>query len=260
MGFSFGSYYPAQSVAHRMDPRAKLLFGFAFIVVILFARSFAALGALAAVVLAMFCSSMIPVGKVVRSVAPLMFIVVIASLTNLFWVQGGAVLAQWGPITISEEGAYQCGFIALRLVLMMLVMCLVTLTTTTLDLTEASEHLMAPLARFGFPAHELSMILGIALRFMPQFATELVNIYHAQISRGAKSISGPVGAVRTLSALFIPLFSSAFRHAETLSEAMDARCYHGAPGRTRLHPLKFSSIDVLLPIMLGVCILAVIAL
>lgn len=260
MGFSFGSYYPADSVAHRMDPRAKLLFGFGFIAVILFARSFVALGALAAVVLAMFCATMVPVGKAAKSIAPLMFIVVIASLTNLFWVQGGAVLVQWGPITISEEGAYQCGFIALRLFLMMAVMSLVTLTTTTLDLTEASERLMTPLARFGLPAHELSMILGIALRFMPQFATELVTIYHAQISRGAKAVGGPMDAVRTLSALIIPLFSSAFRHAETLSEAMDARCYHGAPGRTRMHPLRYAPSDAILLILLVVCILAVIAL
>lgn len=241
--FSFGSYYPGDSPLHRMDPRAKLLLGCAFIVVVLCARNVAALGVTALFVAGFYLVSRIPLGNAAKSLAPLMFIVVVASLLNLFVVQGGAVLFEWGFIRISEGGVQSCLFIAARLVLMMLGMSLITMTTLTLDLTEAFERLLSPFARVGLPAHELGMIMGIALRFLPQFASELVTIYHAQISRGAALASSPVKGMRMLTSLMVPLFTSAFRHAETLSSAMDARCYHGGAGRTRLHPLRFSVYD-----------------
>lgn len=241
--FSFGSYYPAESPLHRMDPRAKLLLGCAFIIAALCAHTTAALGVVALFVAGFYLLSRIPLGKAAKSLAPLLFIVVVASLLNLFVVQSGPVLFEWGFIQISEGGVNSCLFIATRLVLMMLGMSLVTMTTMTLDLTEALERLLSPFARFGLPAHELGMIMGIALRFLPQFASELVTIYHAQISRGAALARGPLQGMRMLTSLMIPLFTSAFRHAETLSAAMDARCYHGGVGRTRLHPLSFSARD-----------------
>lgn len=241
--FSFGSYYPGDSPLHRMDPRAKLLLGIVFIVVALAARNAAALGAVAVFVAGFYLLSRIPLKYVAKSLAPLLFIVVVASLLNLFVVQGGPVIFEWAFIRISEGGVQSCLTIAARLVLILLGMSLVTMTTMTLDLTEALERLLSPFARFGLPAHELGMIMGIALRFLPQFASELVTIYHAQISRGAALASSPVKGMRMLSSLLVPLFTSAFRHAETLSAAMDARCYHGGAGRTRLHPLKFSARD-----------------
>lgn len=241
--FSFGSYYPGESPLHRMDPRAKLLLGCAFIIAALCARNAAALGVVAVFVAGFYLLARIPLVNAAKSLAPLMFIVVVASLLNLFVVQGGAVLFEWGFIRISEAGVGSCLFIAARLVLMMLGMSLITMTTLTLDLTEAFERLLSPFARIGLPAHELGMIMGIALRFLPQFASELVTIYHAQISRGAGMDGSPVKGLRMLSSLMIPLFTSAFRHAETLSAAMDARCYHGGSGRTRLHPLRFGALD-----------------
>ncbi len=241
--FSFGSYYPGASVLHRLDPRTKLLAGIALIAAALLAADFVSLAVVAVFVLGFYLLSRIPFGSAMRSLAPLLAIVVIASILNLFLVQGGDVLFSWWFITISEGGVYSCAFIASRLVLMMAGMSLVTLTTTTIDLTEGFERLLAPFARFGLPAHELGMILGIALRFMPQFADELVCIYRAQISRGAGFANSPSRGVRMLSSLIVPLFSSAFRRAETLAFAMDARCYHGAQGRTRLHPLHFAGTD-----------------
>ena len=229
--FSFGSYYPGESPLHRLDPRAKLLLGCAFIVVALCARNVAALGAVAVFVAAFYLASRIPLGYAARSLAPLLFIVVVASLLNLFVNQEGAVLVEWAFVRITAGGVGACLF-----------MSLITMTTPTLDLTEALEKLLSPFARFGLPAHELGMIMGIALRFLPQFATELVTVYHAQISRGAGLDGSPVRGMRMLSSLLIPLFTSAFRHAETLSAAMDARC-HGGEGRTRLHPLKLSARD-----------------
>ena len=122
-------------------------------------------------------------------------------------------------------------------------MSLITLTTMTIDLTEAFEWVLKPFARIGVPAHELGMIMGIALRFMPQFANELAVVYHAQVSRGARLSNSPARGVRMLTSLMVPLFTSVFRHAETLSAAMDARCYHGGEGRTHLHPLRFAPRD-----------------
>ena len=129
---------------------------------------------------------------------------------------------------------------------------LLTLTTTTLDITEAFERLLAPLARFGVPAHEFALILGIALRFLPQFAEELHTIRIAQLARGAKLATSPTrSGIAGLTSLLVPLFASAFRHADTLASAMEARCYHGAQGRTRLQPLAFARRDAL-----AVCVLA----
>ena len=171
--FSFGSYFPGTSPLHRLDPRAKLLLGCAFIVIALCARNFAALGIIAVFVAGFYALSRIPLKNAAKSLAPLLFIVVVASLLNLFVVQGGSVVFEWAFIRISEAGVHSCLLIATRLVLILLGMSLITMTTMTLDLTEALEKLLSPFTRFGLPAHELGMIMGIALRFLPQFATEV---------------------------------------------------------------------------------------
>ena len=241
--FSFGSYYAGNSIVHQMDPRAKLTLGIAFLIIVLCAQNFWALACIFMGVAGMYVLSHIPAKHALQSLAPLLFIVVVASILNLFVIQDGNVVIHWWFITITSGGIYSCAFIATRLLLMMMGMSLITLTTTTLDLTEAFEQMLRPFARLGLPAHELSMIMGIALRFMPQFAQEFVTIYRAQISRGARMSRGPFKTARMLSSLMVPLFTSAFRHAETLSQAMDARCYHGNQGRTRLHPLHFETYD-----------------
>ncbi len=240
----FGKYWPGTSPVHRMDPRAKLLLSLVVMANIFVAQSFIGLAVCAAFTAGFFLLAKIPLGKAVRSIAPLAFILVITALLNVFFVQGGTVYFQWWFIQISEAGLVQAAFIAVRLFLLLLSMSLLTLTTATLDITDAFEYLLKPFARIGVPAHELSMIMGIALRFLPQFTTELQTIYRAQISRGATFAASPFrGGLRMLTSLMIPLFTSAFRHAETLSLAMDARCYHGGPGRTRLKPLHYSALD-----------------
>lgn len=257
--FSFGSYYPGDGVLHRLDPRTKLLGGLAFLIISLLAGSFAALGVIAVFVGVLYVLAGVPAGRAVRSLAPLLAIVVIVSLLNLFTDQDGAVVAQFGFIRIYEGGIHAFAFMGARMLLMMCAMSLVTMTTMTLDLTHAVERLLAPFSRVGLPAHELGMMLGIALRFMPQFATELQVTYRAQVSRGARVASGPLGAVRMLSSVSIPLFTSIFRHAETLSAAMDARCYHGEQGRTRLHPLAFARRDAIAAAVLTALAVAVVA-
>lgn len=251
--FSFGSYYPGSSAVHKLDPRTKLTLGLVFILAILAADDFAGLAVTAVFVCAFYFLAHIPCAKAVKSLAPLLAIVFLASALNLFLTQGGAVLFHWWFITISEAGVHSCLFIACRLLLMMMGMSLITLTTMTQDLADAVERMLAPFARIGVPAHELGMIMGIALRFMPQFGSELVTLYHAQISRGAKLSSSPVKGVRMISSLIIPLFASVFRHADALSAAMDARCYHGAGG-TRLHPMRFCVRDLFAAAMMALMI------
>lgn len=178
----------------------------------------------------------------------------------MLFVQGGHVYFEFGIICVSEKGIQSAIFIGCRLLLLLMGMSLLTLTTTTLDITAAFERLMAPLARIGVPAHELGMILGIALRFLPQFMTELGIIYRAQKSRGAHFNANPFrGGIQSLTALLIPLFTSAFRHAETLSAAMEARCYHGGVGTTRLEPLRLTWRDAVGTGALLLMIAAVIA-
>ena len=179
-------------------------------------------------------------------------------MLNLFSDQSGRILWQLGFLQISEGSLHSAVFMACRLTLMMAGMSAITLTTPTLDLTAGFERLLAPFARVGLPAHELGMIMGIALRFMPQFATEMKQTADAQASRGARVTGGPLGGVRMLGSVAIPLFTGVFRHAETLSAAMDARCYHGEQGRTRLHALAFGRGDALAAVVTALLLICVI--
>lgn len=257
-GFSFGSYVPGNSCIHRIDARIKLTLGIAFIVALLCGRTFASLGIAAAFVFLTYVLARIPAGKALRSLAPLMVIVLIVVVLNLFTQQGGETLVQLGIFRISMGGVQAAGFMGMRLTVMMLGMSLITLTTPTIELSEAFEKMLAPFARFGLPAHELGMIMGIALRFMPQFATELATVYHAQVSRGARLSNSPVRGVRMVSSLMIPLFASVFRHAETLSFAMDARCYHGGEGRTHLRPMKLTALDAIATAVMAALVVLVV--
>ena len=242
----FGRYWEADSVIHSLDPRTKLV-GVIFMMVVAFsAGNFPAIILVAVATIAFCLIGNVPISQALRSIAPLSFIIVLTALFNLFWVQGGAVYVQWGPLQISEEGVRMAIFISIRLTILLLSGSLLTLTTTTLDITEAFERLLAPLARFGVPAHEFALILGIALRFLPQFAEELHTIRIAQLARGAKLATSPTrSGIAGLTSLLVPLFASAFRHADTLASAMEARCYHGAQGRTRLQPLAFARRDAI---------------
>ena len=185
-----GRYWPGTSPLHRMDARAKLLLALALMAVVFVAQSF---GGWRYAQLSCSDSSSWRAFRCARRsspFAPLAFIVVVTALLNVFFVQGGAVLFEWWIIRISEAGLWQAAFIACRLLLLLLGMSLLTLTTATLDITDAFEYLLRPFRRIGVPAHELSMMMGIALRFLPQFTFELQTVYRAQISRGATFSKG----------------------------------------------------------------------
>lgn len=256
----FGRYWAADSPIHALDPRTKVIGALALVVIIFCAGNFPALALAAVLVFALFAFAHIPFLQALRSIAPLVFIIVLTAAFNLLFIKGGTVYADWGWTSISSEGVRMAVFIAIRLTLLLLAGSLLTLTTTTLDITDAFEHLLGPLRRMGVPAHEFAMVMGIALRFLPQFIDEFQTIRAAQLARGAKLATSPVkGGLAGLTSLLVPLFSSAFRHADTLSAAMDARCYHGANGRSRLHPLAFARRDALAVLALVVALAAVIA-
>ena len=225
-GFSFGSYVSGTSCVHRLDPRTKLIAGCAFIAVLLCAKTAAALAVCAVFTALCYALAQIPPSKAARSLALLMAIVVIVAVLNLFVTQGGQVLVDWGILRISEAGVQTCLFMGARLTIMMLGMSLITLTTMTIDLTEAFEWVLKPLARFGVPAHELGMIMGIALRFMPQFANELAVVYHAQVSRGARLSNSPARGVHMLTSLMLPPRRSTHAPASASLRPARRRCRH----------------------------------
>lgn len=252
----FGRYWAADSPIHRLDPRTKIVGTIALVVITFCAGNFWALGFVAVAVIGLFALARVPFSQALRSIVPLLFIVVLTALFNLLFVQGGEVYADWGWAAITSEGIRMAVFTAIRLTLLLLTGSLLTLTTTTLDITEAFERLLMPLRRIGMPAHEFALVLGIALRFLPQFIDEFRTIRAAQVARGAKLASSPTkSGLSGLTSLLVPLFASAFRHADTLSAAMDARCYHGADGRTRLHPLAFAKRDA----VSAICLFAILA-
>lgn len=255
-----GQYWPEESLVHAMDPRVKFVLSLVLMAAVFCAATPASLAVAGAFVVGFYLAARIPFLRAVGSLGPLLVLVAVTALLNVLFVQGGHVYFEWGVICVSEKGLQSAAFIGCRLFLLLLGMSLLTLTTTTLDITAAFERLLAPLARLGVPAHELGMILGIALRFLPQFMTELGVIYRAQVSRGARFTANPFkGGLRMLTALIVPLFASAFRHAETLSAAMEARCYHGGNGRTRLDPLRATWRDAVGTGALALMLAAVIA-
>lgn len=257
----FGRYWAGDSVIHRLDPRTKFVGTIALVVILFCATSALSLALVAVFSVALVLLARIPISQALRSIAPLSFIVVLTALFNLLFVQGGQVYLDWGWVKVSEAGVASCAFVAVRLTVLLLVGSLLTLTTTTFDISEALERLLSPLRRFGVPAHEFALVMGVALRFVPQFVDEFRIIRAAQESRGARLATSPTrGALAGLTSLLVPLFASAFRHADTLSDAMDARCYHGADGRARLHPLAFAARDAAAALVLAALLAAVLIL
>ena len=238
---TLGQYFPGNTLLHRLDPRTKLLFTVAYIVALFLAKqvvSYAILFVLLAVLIAV---SKVGIRSILRGMKPILIIVIITGLLNLFYTRGkGAPLVSFWIFTIYPEGIWAAVFMVLRIAMLITCTFLLTYTTSPILLTDGLERLLRPLKKVRFPVHELSMMMGIALRFLPQFTFELQTVYRAQISRGATFSKG---RLRMLASLMVPLFTSAFRHAETLSSAMEARCYHGGVGRTRLHPLAFTALD-----------------
>lgn len=240
---TLGQYFPGDSLMHRMDARVKIILLFFYIVgIFLFDNNICYGLNTALAVLLVFLSGVSP-RMVLKSIKPLWWILILTFVIQLFTVPG-EVLAKLWIFNITYEGLVKGFLISLRLVLLIGVSSLLMLTTSPLMLTDALESLFRPLKRFGFPAHELAMMMTIALRFIPTLMEETDKIIKAQKSRGSDIGEGNfLAKVKSMIPILVPLFISAFRRADDLAMAMEARCYHGGEGRTRMKAMRMHNVD-----------------
>jgi energy-coupling factor transport system permease protein len=259
-GMIIGQYYPTNSFVHSMDPRAKILISILFMIVLFVGNNFQAFLVMGAFTLLAVVSSRVPWRLLVRGLRPVIFIMIFTMALHLFLTPGPPIFTV-GPIKATWSGLIQGIFIGVRLVILILFTSLLTLTTSPIELTDGLEDLLKPMTRIGVPAHELAMMMTIALRFIPTLLEEAERIMKAQMARGADFESGNlVKRAKGLVPLLVPLFVSAFRRADDLAMAMEARCYRGGEGRTRMRSLRVSARDlVAFGIMVAVSILVIFA-
>ncbi len=242
---TLGQYYPGDSALHRLDPRAKLLLTLSMIVGVFLAKSYPAYAVFFAYVLAAAWLSGIPIKLMLKGLKAIYFIIALTFVLNAFFGTGKTVLIHWQFLTVTREGLRIAVFMALRLMLLVFCTQLLTLTTSPIALTDGLERLFSPLAKIGFPAHEMAMMMSIALRFIPTLLEEADKIMKAQTARGADFETGNLMArAKAMIPLLVPLFVSAFRRADELALAMEARCYRGGENRTRLRVLKYTWLDL----------------
>ena len=258
---TLGQYYPADSLVHRLDPRTKILLLVALIVAIFLARNLLAFVPVIAFLCLAARLSKTPFSLLLKGLKPLRLILILTFLLNLFFLSGETPLLNLGFAVITKEALITAVHYALRLVLLVLGSSLLTLTTAPMTLTDGLERLMSGLRALHFPAHEMAMMMTIALRFIPTLLEEADKIMKAQTARGADFESGNlIARAKAMVPLLVPLFVSAFRRAGELAMAMEARCYRGGEGRTRMRTLRYSGRDALAGGLLLALLAAVIAL
>lgn len=242
---TFGQYYQANSPVHRLDPRTKLLLSVVYIVFLFCAEGILGYLLIAGFTISLYLISRVPLAMSLRNLKPVLPLILLTALLNLFFVQDGEVLWQWGWLRLTAGGVLLAVTMAVRIVFLIAGTAILTYTTLPLSLTDGIEQLLSPLARIRFPAHELAMMMTIALRFIPTLLEEAQKLLMAQKARGADLENGnPIKRFKSYFPIFIPLFVSSFRRAEELAIAMEARCYHGGKGRTRLRKLHYASGDL----------------
>ena len=256
---TLGQYYPGDSVIHRLDPRTKLIGTVLFLVSLFVVKSFTGFlfcGLCLAVIVKM---SGVPFKFMARGLKAVMFLIVFTAVINLFMTPGTPIW-QFGILKIAREGIYRAVFMAIRLVMLIFGSSLLTLTTKPVAMTDGMERLFRPLAKLGLPSHELAMMMTIALRFIPTLLDETDKIMKAQTARGADFESGNLRErAKGLIPLLVPLFVSAFRIAADLAMAMEARCYRGGDGRTRMNGMAFTRLDRIAAVLIVLYFAAVIA-
>ncbi|MGX7014742.1 energy-coupling factor transporter transmembrane component T family protein [Vagococcus silagei] len=242
-----GRFIPGDSFVHRLDPRAKLLTSFYFIIIIFFCNNFVSFGVMFLFVLAAILASKINLGFFIKGVKPLIWLILFTVSLQILFTTGGEVYFKLGFLTVSEFGLVNGAYIFFRFVLIILMSTLLTLTTAPLSLSDAIEYLLRPLKAVKFPAHETSMMLSIALRFVPTLMDETEKIMNAQRARGVDFNEGNLmQKMKAIVPLLIPLFVSAFDRAEDLALAMEARGYRGGEGRSKYRVLRWTLKDTLI--------------
>ncbi len=247
---TIGQYYPGNTVIHRLDPRLKILATFMFIVSLFVVNQFLAYGVVVLYLGLSVTLSKVPLKFIVRGLRPILMIIVLTFVLNMFLTPGEVWFSIFGKLTVTREGFRQASFMAIRLTLLITGTSLLTLTTSPIQLTDGIEKLLNPFRKIGVPAHELAMMMTIALRFIPTLMEETNKIMKAQMARGGDFESGNlIQRAKSLVPLLVPLFISAFRRADELAMAMEARCYRGGQGRTRLKVLTFQRRDLITAIL-----------
>ena len=243
---TLGQYFPGESVVHRLDPRTKLLLLIGYIVALFMAESWISYGLVFAFLAVTIAISHIPLKSIVRGMKPLVVILLFTAVLNLFFTGGETKLAEFWGITITMEGVLRAIFMVLRILLLITCTFMLTYTTSPIALTDGLESLLGPLKKIKVPVHELSMMMCIALRFVPTLIEETDKIMCAQKARGADFENGNLlRRVKALVPILVPLFISAFRRADELATAMECRCYHGGEGRTKMKLLRYKRRDFL---------------
>lgn len=259
---AFGQYYPKDSFIHKLDPRTKLIISIVYIVAIFLCNNYYTYAACFAFLIIMVLGSQIPVKSVLKTVKAVIVVVIITVIINiLFYTEGEHVYFSWWKIAITDGGLIFASKMAMRLLFLVIATSLVTLTTTPMNLTDGLESLMTPLKWIKFPVHDVAIIMSIALRFIPSFMEEIDKIMMAQKARGAAFDNGGlVKRAKALLPVLIPLFVSAFRRADELAMALDARCYNATDKRTKMKKLTFTYRDIVAFIFAAAFLTAVILL
>ncbi len=242
---TLGQYFPGDTLAHRLDPRTKLLVTVLYITALFTAKSYLAYGLLILTLIAAVRISRVGARALFKGLKPVLFIIAFTALLNLFYTPGTELCRFW-IFRVTVEGVRAAITMLLRITLLIMGTFLLTYTTSPIRLTDGMESLLGPLKRIGLPVHELAMMMSIALRFIPTLIEETDKIMSAQKARGADFETGSLmQRARALVPLLVPLFVSAFRRADELATAMECRCYHGGEGRTKLHVLRYAPRDYL---------------
>ena len=240
---TIGQYLVGNSFLHKLDPRTKIIGVLLYMIALFTVNNFIGMGAMIVVSAFFVLLSQIPLNYFLKGLKPIVLIVLLTVVLQIFMTPG-EVLWQWGFLKITDMGLRQAGFMGTRLILLVSITSILTLTTTPIALTDGIESLLKPFQKIGVPAHELAMMMTIALRFIPTLIEETEKIMQAQAARGADFESGNLmERGKAMIPLLVPLFLSAFKRADELAIAMEARCYHGGENRTRLKPLQYTAKD-----------------
>lgn len=241
---TLGQYFPGNTVAHKLDPRTKILLVVLYIVALFCAKSLLSYGLMALCLAVCVRISRVGVKQLVRGLKPVLVIIIFTGILNLFFTPGDRYIFEWGFLHVSDTGLRSAVFMVLRIMLLIMGTFLMTYTTSPISLTDGLERLLNGLKKLHVPVHELAMMMSIALRFIPTLIEETDKIMSAQKARGADFESGNlIQKAKALIPILVPLFISAFRRADELATAMECRCYHGGEGRTKLHVLKYQRRD-----------------
>lgn len=256
---TIGQYYPANSAVHRLDPRTKLVGTLVFLISLFLFRSFAAYAVATVFLAGVIKASKVPFKFMVKGLKAIVILMMITVVFNMFLTPGEPLISVW-KLTITRQGVVQAAFMAIRLIYLIIGASVMTLTTTPNQLTDGLEKGLRPLNKIHVPVHDIAMMMSIALRFIPILLEETDKIMKAQMARGADFESGGViQKAKNMVPLLVPLFISAFRRANDLAMAMEARGYRGGEGRTKMHPLKYQRRDGIAYLVLAVYLLAMFA-